>query len=166
MFKIKLERIIHEGHPIVGLADQYEQVEKENQGLKVIKKNRLKGVNIDTTVQEKFIRYPTDAKLYNRTRSRLVSMGKDCGICARATVVFPKNCHHAGQVCQSRAVEEGCRDTRKLRRWLGRVRKYIERKCTNSMWSVSARARHIRDTNLASRSKWQVQAKEAGLWEP
>ncbi|MBW2016377.1 MAG: hypothetical protein JRH13_10200 [Deltaproteobacteria bacterium] len=123
MFKIKLERIIHEGHPIVGLADQYEQVEKENQGvwccgafeetvsaslrLKVIKKNRLKGVNIDTTVQEKFIRYPTDAKLYNRTRSS-----------------------------------------------------------TNSMWSVSARARHIRDTNLASRSKWQVQAKEAGLWEP
>jgi len=61
LFKIKLERIIHEGHPIVGLADQYEQVEKENQGvwccgafeetvsaslrLKVIKKNRLKGVS-------------------------------------------------------------------------------------------------------------------------
>ena len=44
--------------------------------LKIIKKSQLKRVNIDTTVQEKFIRYPTDARLYDRARSRLVAMAK------------------------------------------------------------------------------------------
>jgi len=36
--------------------------------------------NVDTTVQEKFIRYPTDARLYDRARSRLVDMAKERNI--------------------------------------------------------------------------------------
>jgi IS5 family transposase len=37
-----------------------------------VKAYQLKRVNIDTTVQEKNIRFPTDARSYDRARQRLV----------------------------------------------------------------------------------------------
>jgi IS5 family transposase len=37
--------------------------------LQIIKPSQLKRVNVDTTVQEKHIRFPTDARLYDRMRS-------------------------------------------------------------------------------------------------
>ena len=43
--------------------------------LKAVKKTQLKRINIDTTVQEKDIRFPTDARLYDRVRELLV---RDC----------------------------------------------------------------------------------------
>jgi len=45
--------------------------------LKAVKSFQLKRVNIDTTVQEKEIRFPTDARLYDRARQRLVDLAKD-----------------------------------------------------------------------------------------
>ena len=44
--------------------------------LKVIKPSHLERVNVDTTVQEKHIRFPTDARLYDRLRERLVSQAE------------------------------------------------------------------------------------------
>ncbi len=40
--------------------------------LKAVKPHQLKRVNVDTTVQEKEVRFPTDARLYDRARQRLV----------------------------------------------------------------------------------------------
>jgi IS5 family transposase len=37
-------------------------------------------VNVDTTVQEKAIRYPTDARLYHRMLERLVSAARSAGV--------------------------------------------------------------------------------------
>jgi IS5 family transposase len=37
-------------------------------------------VNIDTTVQTKAIRFPTDARLYNRARERLVKAARKLGL--------------------------------------------------------------------------------------
>jgi transposase, IS5 family len=37
-------------------------------------------VNVDTTVQEKDIRFPKDARLYDRTRERLAKEAKKRGI--------------------------------------------------------------------------------------
>lgn len=48
--------------------------------LKAIKAHQLKRVNVDTTVQEKGIRFPTDARLYDRMRERLVKACKERGI--------------------------------------------------------------------------------------
>lgn len=45
--------------------------------LKAIKPHQLKRVNVDTTVQEKEVRYPTDARLYDRARERLVKAAKE-----------------------------------------------------------------------------------------
>jgi IS5 family transposase len=48
--------------------------------MKVITPTQLKRVNVDTTVQTKAVRYPTDARLYNRARERLVKEARKCGI--------------------------------------------------------------------------------------
>ena len=48
--------------------------------LKLIKRSQLKRVNVDTTVQEKDIRFPTDARLYERLRERLVKEAQKQGI--------------------------------------------------------------------------------------
>jgi IS5 family transposase len=48
---------------------------------------QLEQVNVNTTVQEKHIRFPTDARLYNRMRERLVKEAKKAGIVLRQTYV-------------------------------------------------------------------------------
>ena len=48
--------------------------------MKVITPTQIKRVNVDTTVQTKAVRYPTDARLYNRARERLVKVARERGI--------------------------------------------------------------------------------------
>jgi IS5 family transposase len=50
------------------------------QKLKAITPHQLKRVNVDTTVQEKEVRYPTDSRLYERSRERLVKAAAERGI--------------------------------------------------------------------------------------
>lgn len=47
---------------------------------KIAKKKDFERVNIDTTVEEKNIRFPTDARTLDRARERVVSVGKKLGI--------------------------------------------------------------------------------------
>ncbi len=51
--------------------------------MKVITRAQIKRVNVDTTVQTKAVRYPTDARLYNRARERLVKVARERGITRR-----------------------------------------------------------------------------------
>jgi len=48
--------------------------------LKAVKASQLKRINVDTTVQEKDIRFPTNIRLYDRARQRLVDAAKQRGI--------------------------------------------------------------------------------------
>ena len=48
--------------------------------LKAVKPSRLKRVNVDTTVQEKHVRFPTDARLCDRMLEGLVKQAKAEGI--------------------------------------------------------------------------------------
>jgi IS5 family transposase len=99
--------------------------------MKVIKQSQLKRINVDTTVQEKDIRFPTDARLYDRARQRLVDTAKSQGIVlrqnynrvSRKLVCQQSRYAHARQMKRAR----GC--TRKLKTYLGRVIRDIERKC-------------------------------------
>ena len=47
---------------------------------KVAKKSDFKRVNVDTTVQEKNIRFPTDARTLDRARERIVAVGTKLGV--------------------------------------------------------------------------------------
>ena len=98
--------------------------------LKAVKPHQLKRVNVDTTVQEKEVRYPTDARLYNRSRERLVKAAKERGIdlrqnynrTAKQLQIMSQRYAHARQM------KRAAKSTRKLRTILGRVIRDIDRK--------------------------------------
>ncbi len=97
-----------------------------------IRPAQLKRINVDTTVQTKAIRFPTDARLYNRCRERLVKTARGEGIkikqsyqhTGKKLLLDVSRYAHARQMKRARAA------TRKLRTNLGRVMREIERKIT------------------------------------
>jgi len=98
--------------------------------MKAIKPHQLKRVNVDTTVQEKEVRYPTDARLYERSRERLVKAAKERDVelrqnynrVAKHQLLMSHRYAHARQMKRARKC------TRKLRTILGRVIRDIDRK--------------------------------------
>ena len=101
--------------------------------LQIIKPSQLKRVNVDTTVQEKHIRFPTDARLYDRMRQRLVKAARQEGVALRQSYVrvgkrlLTQQSRYAG----ARQFRRARRCTRKLHTILGRVIRDIERKCAH-----------------------------------
>jgi len=113
-----------------GAEELLKQTLESGLKLKAIKVHHLKRVNVDTTVQEKDIRYPTDARLYDRARERLVKAAKERGIKLRQSykrkskeMVFKQSRYsHARQMKRARKC------VNKLRTYLGRVIRDIQRK--------------------------------------
>lgn len=99
--------------------------------IKAVKLFQLKRVNIDTTVQEKEIRFPTDARLYDRARQRLVDHAKEHGIKLRQNY----NRKSKEMLCRqsryshAKQMKRAKKCTRKLKTYLGRVIRDIERNC-------------------------------------
>jgi IS5 family transposase len=97
--------------------------------IKAVKPYQLKRVNVDTTVQEKEIRFPTDARLYDRARQRLVDAAKDRGISLRQN--YNRKSKHAlymqSRYAHAQQMQRARRCTRKLKTYLGRVIRDIER---------------------------------------
>jgi IS5 family transposase len=97
--------------------------------MKVITPAQIERVNVDTTVQTKAVRFPTDARLYDRARERLVKTARKQGLSikqsyervGRRLLMAQSRYAHARQMKRARAC------TRKLRTHLGRVIREIER---------------------------------------
>jgi IS5 family transposase len=97
--------------------------------MRVIRPAELKRINVDTTVQTKAIRFPTDARLYQRMRERLVKVARAEGLTikqsyehvGRRLLMQSSRYAHARQMKRARAC------TRKLKTQLGRVIREIER---------------------------------------
>jgi IS5 family transposase len=97
--------------------------------MKVITPAQIERVNVDTTVQTKAVRFPTDARLYDRARERLVKTARKQGLSikqsyervGRRLLMAQSRYAHARQMKRARAC------TRKLRTNLGRVIREIER---------------------------------------
>lgn len=100
--------------------------------LKAVKASHLARVNVDTTVQEKDIRFPTDSRLYDRARERLVKAAKERGIVLRQN--YNRNSKHLvhkqSRYAHARQMKRAKACTRKLKTYLGRVLRDIERKCS------------------------------------
>jgi len=99
--------------------------------LKAVKPNQLKRVNIDTTVQEKEIRFPTDARLYDRARERLVAAAKERDIDLRQNYNRKSKQLLAQQsrYAHAKQMKRAGQCTRKLKTFLGRVIRDLGRKC-------------------------------------
>ncbi len=98
--------------------------------LGAIKTSQLKRVNLDTTVEEKHVRYPTDSRLYNRARERLVKEAEFHGITLRQNYkrVGKHLLMQQSRYAHARQFKRAHKCQRKLRTILGRVIRDIERK--------------------------------------
>jgi transposase, IS5 family len=95
-----------------------------------IRPSMLERVNVDTTVQEKFIRFPTDARLYDRMRERLVRLAQQRGIALRQsyTRVGRWTLTRQQRYASAQQFRRARRMTKRLHTLLGRVVRDIERK--------------------------------------
>lgn len=101
--------------------------------LKVITTSQLERVNVDTTVQEKYIRFPTDARLYDRMRERLVKQAEKEAVKLRQTYqrVGKRLLFQQSRYASAKQFNRAAACTKKLKTLLGRTIRDIERKCTD-----------------------------------
>lgn len=98
--------------------------------LNVVNPHQFKKVNIDTTVMEKAITFPTDAKLYHKMRQKLIKWAKENNIELRQTytrsakraLLMQHRYGHARQMRRAR------KELKKLKTYLGRVSRDLGRK--------------------------------------
>jgi IS5 family transposase len=90
----------------------------------------LDKINVDTTVQEKAITFPTDSRLYHRMREKLVKMAARHGIKLRQSYrrVSKTALVDCGRLFHARQARRAKRKIRKLKTYLRRVRNDIARK--------------------------------------
>jgi transposase, IS5 family len=100
-------------------------------GKEYVTEKHLERVNVDTTVQEKAIAFPTDARLYHKARRILVRLAKRTGIDLRQTYerLGKRAFIMHGRYNHARQTKRAKRELKKLRLYLGRVIRDIERKC-------------------------------------
>jgi IS5 family transposase len=97
-----------------------------------VKKGHLNKVNIDTTVQEKAVAFPTDARLYYKMRTALVRAAQKRDIPLRQSYVKlgKEALAKQGRYSHAKQFKRSKQMTRKLKTYLGRVYRDINRKVT------------------------------------
>jgi IS5 family transposase len=97
---------------------------------KFLKASDGERVNVDTTVQEKAIAFPTDARLYHKARRRLVQEAKHCGIALRQSYerVSKEALYWQSRYAHAQQYKRARKQARRLRTYLGRVIRDIRSK--------------------------------------
>ena len=98
--------------------------------MKAVRPQEFQQVNVDTTVQEKAIAFPTDARLYHKMRAALVRRAKSLGLALRQNYRFTgkRLLAKQGRYAHARQLKRAAKMTRQLKTILGRVVRDIERK--------------------------------------
>jgi IS5 family transposase len=100
---------------------------------KALKPHALKHVNVDTTVHEKAVAFPTDARLYHKMRVTLVREAHKRNIPLRQSFkkVGKKAFIMQGRYASAKQMKRAAKQTRKLKTYLGRLTRDIQRKATS-----------------------------------
>lgn len=100
---------------------------------KIIDKNEFNKVNADTTVQEKAIAYPTDSRLNFKMIRKLIKLAKKNGIELRQSYKRKSKISFVAQSRYARAghFKKANREAKRLRIYMGRIKRDIERKMGN-----------------------------------
>jgi IS5 family transposase len=105
-----------------------------------VKSNDLKKVVVDTTVQEKAIRFPTDTRLCHKAREELVKTAKKNGIELRQS--YARKSKHAlfmtNKYMAAKQMNRGRKAAKSVRNYLGRVIRDIERAGSNNPMHAAA----------------------------
>lgn len=87
-------------------------------------------ISVDTTVQSKAVAFPTDSRLYNRSRERLVRLAEEYAIPLRQSYdrLGPQALLQVGRYLHARQGKRAKREIKKVKGFLGRVYRDILRK--------------------------------------
>jgi IS5 family transposase len=133
--------------------EQLEELLKETISLAVrekqLPKRDLQQVNVDTTVQEKNVTYPTDSKLLYKAVVKLAAAAKSRGIWLRQSYirVGKKAAVMAGRYAHAKQYKRMRRQLRKLRTYVGRLIRDIRRQASEvdeGLAALLSRADRIR----------------------
>ena len=115
------------GDKLEALLEQTIELARQTKAMSV---RELNHVNVDTTVQEKAVSFPTDAKLYHRMRDVLVKAAEKRDIKLRQSYrkVGKKALIMQGRYSAASQGRRAAKQTRTLKTYLGRVVRDIERK--------------------------------------
>ena len=100
------------------------------QDMKALTTYDLHKVNVDTTVQEKAIAFPTDSRLYYKMREKLVHLSFERDIKLRQSYVRKgkEALMKQSRYAHAKRYRRAARETRQLKTFLGRVYRDISRK--------------------------------------
>ena len=89
----------------------------------------LERVSVDTTVMEKNIAYPTDARLYERARQKLVALAREADVDLRQsyTRLGPRLARQVGRYAHARQFKRMRKALKKLKGYTGRVMRDLRR---------------------------------------
>ena len=95
----------------------------------VINEDSAKRVAVDTTVMEKNIAYPTDARLYERARSQLTQLAQEAGVDLRQSYarLAPRLALQVGRYAHAKQFKRMRKALKKLRGYTGRVMRDLRR---------------------------------------
>ncbi len=114
------------------IEELFKETVKTAESINQLKVKDFEQLNVDTTVQEKAISFPTDARLYYKMLKELVEQANKRGIVLRQSYKFvSKNAlsKQAGYA-HARQMKRAGKMTKKLKTYLGRVYRDIQRKAS------------------------------------
>lgn len=95
----------------------------------VISDRSVEAVIVDTTVMEKAIAHPTDARLYEKARRRLMALAQEAGLSLRQSYarLAPRLLGQVGRYAHARQFKRMRKALRQLKGYTGRVLRDIQR---------------------------------------
>jgi len=113
-----------------GMEKVFYQTLVTAQKLGLLTASHVHKVNVDTTVQEKAIAFPTDARLYYKMEVKLVQAAKKYGIQLRQTYrrLGKKALMMQGRYAHAKQMKRARKETKKLKNYLGRITRELRRK--------------------------------------
>ena len=125
---------------------------------KLVSNDSFKEVIVDSTVMEKAITYPTDSKLLEKSREKLVKQSRMDGIALRQNYnrIGPRLAAQTARYAHARQFKRMRASLKKQTHRLGRVIRDIERKAhtlSEPMQSLLALAKRIKDQHPKDKNK-------------
>jgi transposase, IS5 family len=136
----------------------------------VISERSAETVIVDTTVMEKAIAHPTDTRLYEKARRRLVALAQEAGLSLRQSYarLAPRLAGQVGRYAHARQFKRMRKGLRRLKGYTGRVLRDIQRQL-GAVTDLGLRDRIDAEIALAERllrQKPKDQRKLYALHEP
>ncbi len=119
---------------VAGMEKLLEETISTGLDIGALKKASINKLNVDTTVQEKAISFPTDAKLYHHMREKLVALSKEHSVELRQSYKYKSKYSYymRSRYASCRQMKRARRELKSLKNYLGRVVRDIDRKTAGS----------------------------------